>query len=84
MFEGKTIKEQLHERFLAAMKKAGPNWKDRVIEQFPEYDSKKGLNHLTYALRSANGNGDCGVDVLKNVTVALEKTVGIEPEPIEV
>lgn len=84
MNQGKRIKEQLHERFLTALEKAGPNWKRKVTDQFPEYDSRNGMNHLGYAQRSAKGYGDCSIEVLKDVTVALESVAGIEPEPIEV
>lgn len=84
MNAGRKLKDQLHERLGRAIEAAGSNWKDKIIERFPEYDSKKGLNHILYADRSIKGAGYCGVDTLKEVTVALERTVGIEPQPLEV
>lgn len=84
MNQGKRIREQLHERFLIAMKEAGSGWKKMVTEKFPEFDSWNGMNKLVYAQRNAKGYGDCDIEILKDVTVALESAVGIEPQPLEV
>lgn len=84
MKTGGLIKDQLHERLREAIKRVGPEWKNRIIACHPEYDSKAGVNRILYADRSHKGTGYCGVDTLKEVTTTLEKIAGIDPKPIEV
>lgn len=78
-----TVKDQLMIRLRKAKDIVGPEWRKKIMEADPYYDSYEGtriIDHVAASLSS--GNCRIGIDRLVRATKAMEKAAGIEHVPI--
>ena len=78
----KTIHERLIDRFLVAKEAVGVRWQSRIVETFPQYNTKDWGNYMRAALASVKTPGRISPDKLEIIVICLEKIAGIENPPV--
>ena len=76
-------KEQLLARFLIARDTVGLNWRRKLAESDPYFDSLDGANDMKLTAEASHEGRRRGqVDRIKRVVLGLEKVAGIPHAPI--
>lgn len=68
-----TIKERLLKRFTDARDQLGHDWRRRLAESNPAYDSIEGERIMNSVSGAVTEKRRCGVDRIESVVVAMEE-----------
>lgn len=76
------LKERIFKRFMVAKEKVGADWRTKLAESDPFFDSKKGADYMQSVARGISNKSLVSADRFERVTLALEKIAGIEGAPL--
>ena len=73
-----SIKSQLLARFLAARETVGKDWRSKLADFEPYFNTKAGVDDMALTAQAVNENQRRGqVDRIKRVVLSLERMAGI-------
>jgi hypothetical protein len=76
------LKERLFQRLLFAKEQVGRDWKNKLADSDPFFDTKRGTDYMNSVSRGLSNKSTVGPDRLERVTLALEKLAGIDSQPL--
>lgn len=77
-----TLKDRIFNRFLVAKEKVGSDWRNKLAESDPFFNTKKGADVMQGVARAMKDKSLASADRFERVTLALEKIAGIDNAPL--
>jgi hypothetical protein len=73
-----TIKQRLLSRFQAAVTVLGEDWRKKLAENYPCFNTKEGVNHYEAVATALRDNRRASADRIEKVVDALEEIVNTQ------